>query len=311
MNSELLSFAQTKSNICKINNYYLKLQIILSSRPKHSPPFPEPYSPTARYTDKEKFATMKKLTDNRQATATARESRCSRKVSAQKHFGRRSIFALIAVGLLSCFSAPSVSAQYYEIANQIPQLISPALSGSTNYKGFVEASYIKGVGDNKADFLEFTTTQGFRYSSWFFMGVGAGVDIMFSHPNDDWGNWNGPANGFDVNHSSTTTSVMIPLYTDFRFNIGSMTSPSFYADVRLGAAFLVGKDYVRIGDGFITNQQYFYLRPSIGLRVPTNKSGVQAFNVGLSYQLITSNYWSGWSRNTTLNALGVNLSYEW
>lgn len=33
-------------------------------------------------------------------------------------------------------------AQFYEIANQVPQLLSPALSGSFNYKGYIEASYI-------------------------------------------------------------------------------------------------------------------------------------------------------------------------
>ena len=207
-----------------------------------------------------------------------------------------------------CFGA---KAQYYQMANQAMQMLEPALSGSTAYKGFVEASYLKGVGSYKADFLEFTTTQGFSYSNWFFMGVGAGVDILFSHPNEDWGSWDEPGD-FDVHHGSNTTSVMIPLYSDFRFNIGGSNGPSFFFDVRVGAAFLVGKDYVRIGNGYITNQEYFYLRPSAGLRVPVSKtSPKQAFNVGFTYQLLTSNYWNNWSRNVTLNSMGVNLSFEW
>lgn len=220
---------------------------------------------------------------------------------------------LTGFALLTCVTA--ANAQYYEIANQIPGLIQPALSGSSSYKGFVEASYLFGMGNAKADFLEFSTTQGFRYSDWFFMGVGAGVDVMFSQPDDDWGHgWND--GGYDSDHSvyksSRTTSAMIPLYSDFRFNIGGMTSPSFYADIRLGAAFLIGKDYVRIGNGYITNQQYFYLRPSVGVRVPVNsKNPKQAVNFGVTYQLLTSDYWNGYGRNTTLSSLGVNASFEW
>lgn len=36
----------------------------------------------------------------------------------------------------------SARAQFYEIANQIPSLISPALSGSMKYKGSVDAGYV-------------------------------------------------------------------------------------------------------------------------------------------------------------------------
>ncbi|MCM1153106.1 MAG: hypothetical protein NC328_05585 [Muribaculum sp.] len=205
----------------------------------------------------------------------------------------------------------SAKAQYYEIANQIPGLITPALSGSMNYKGFVEAHYLKGVGNYNADFTGISTSQGFQYSNWFFMGVGIGVDMVFSHPDDDFGNWGSQYPDY-TNHGSTTTGVMIPLFTDFRFNIGNSQKVSFIADIKLGAAFLVGKDYMRINNGYITNQEYFYLRPSVGLRIPVNSDNAkQAVDITLNYQLLTSNYWSSWSRNVTLNALGVSVAYEW
>lgn len=218
--------------------------------------------------------------------------------------------ALLLLALAAASASIPASAQYVEIANQLPNLISPALSGSLNYKGFVEASYVAGVGSNKADFLEFTTTQGFKYADWFFMGVGAGVDLMFSHTNDNWGEWD-HSGEFDTSHSSRTTSAIVPLYTDFRFNIGGIKGPSFFADIRLGGAFLMGKDYVRIGNGFITNGQYFYLKPTLGMRVPLNESGKQAINVGVTYQLLTSNYWNCYKSNTTLNAFGANIAFEW
>ncbi len=101
----------------------------------------------------------------------------------KKHFYASGIIAII----LSMLSSLSASAQYYEIANRIPSLIQPALSGSGQYKGFIEAGYSKTLGNYDADFLELSTSQGFQYNSWFYMGVGLGVDVLFSHKNDDWG----------------------------------------------------------------------------------------------------------------------------
>lgn len=212
--------------------------------------------------------------------------------------------------LASLFSATG-SAQLYEIANRLPSLISPALSGSLNYKGFVEAGYNKTLGNYSADFLEISTSQGFRYSSWFYMGVGMGADILFSHKNDNWGNWNGDG-GFNTNHSSTTTAVMLPLFTDFRFNIGGDKGASFFVDLKVGCSFLLSNKYISIGDGYLTNQEYFYLRPSLGIRVPTNsKNPKQAIDIALNYKLLTSNYWNSWSRNITLNGLGASIAFEW
>ena len=85
---------------------------------------------------------------------------------------------LILILVISLSFTGVAKAQFYEIANQIPQLLSPALSGNFNYKGYVEVSYLKGVGSDIFDFVDFSTTQGFKYRNWLFMGVGAGVDIM-------------------------------------------------------------------------------------------------------------------------------------
>ena len=105
---------------------------------------------------------------------------------------------------------------------------------------------------------------------------------------------------------------MMPLFTDFRVNLGGQNSASFFIDLKIGCSFLLSKNYIEIGDGYLTNQQYFYLRPSIGIRIPTNSQNPkQAFNIGISYKLLTSNYWNSWSRNVTLNSLGATIAYEW
>lgn len=219
--------------------------------------------------------------------------------------------AVAAAGIFSAVFSNDASAQYYEIANQIPQLIRPALSGSLNYKGFLEAGYSKTVGNYDADFLEISTSQGFRYSSWFYMGVGLGADILFSHPKDSWGSWN-PETGFDTSHSRTTTAVMLPLFTDFRFTLGDSQGANFFIGLRTGCSFLLSDDYIKIGDGYLTNRQYFYLRPSLGLRIPVNsRNPRQAVDIALSYKLLTSDYWYNRHHDVTLNGFGATLAYEW
>lgn len=216
----------------------------------------------------------------------------------------------IAVSALLLTGSMATHAQFYQIANQIPGLIRPALSGSLNYKGFVDASYLAGLGNYKIDFLNFSTSQGFRYANWFYMGVGVGVDVAFTHPNNDFGQGIRPGNPY-WEHSSTTTGVMVPVFTDFRFNIGGVTKPSFFADIRLGASFLMTDSYLQVGDGFITNREYFYLKPSIGLRIPVSSSGKSAVDIGVVYQLLTSNYWYNYPGNITISALGGTIGFEW
>lgn len=201
-------------------------------------------------------------------------------------------------------------AQYYSIANQLANVIQAPLNGSGRYKGFADISYLKGLGNVEADFLEFSTSQGYQYNSWFYMGVGLGASVVFSHQDDNVapGYWQQPEWAM---RNSRTTGVMIPLFTDFRFTPWG-NSFGLYIDLRVGCSFLVGKDYLRINRGYLTNQEYFYLRPSIGYKIPVNKNNPkQAIDVGATYQLLTSNYWSGYYTNKAVNAVGLTLSYEW
>ncbi len=211
---------------------------------------------------------------------------------------------LAAALLMGCASA---SAQYWTVANQATNMITSALNAGFNYRGFVDASYLAGLGNRRADFLEFSTTQGAQYSNWFFMGLGLGVDVMFCHVNDGI-----PDYGYVGTHDTTKTGVAIPVFSDFRFNFGDNGTVGFFADIRLGAAFLCGSDYIQVGDGYLTNSESFYFRPTIGMRVPVSSANSKlAFNIGISYQLMTNSSWYVNNNSTTLNALGVNLGFEW
>ena len=91
----------------------------------------------------------------------------------------KAIKTIVAAALMIA-SVQAASAQYYQMVNQATDMISTALRGGANYRGFFDVSYVKGIGDKQANFLEFSTTQGIKYGNIFFMGVGAGVDMM--HP---------------------------------------------------------------------------------------------------------------------------------
>ena len=205
---------------------------------------------------------------------------------------------LILILVISLSFTGVAKAQFYEIANQIPQLLSPALSGSFNYKGYVEVSYLKGVGSDIFDFVDFSTTQGFKYRNWFFMGVGAGVDVMI------------PSTDFSLYKQDA--SVMVPLYADFRFLIGNQSNVSVNLDVRMGAAFVF--DDFHTNNGYLLEDENFYLRPTLSVRFPINKDRPkQAISVGFSYQLLLNAWENGhyFDEAKDFHNVGATIGFEW
>ena len=214
-------------------------------------------------------------------------------------------YAIILTVLISFLMPSTGTAQYTNIVNQAASLMQTAIMGGMRYRGYVDASYTGGFGRLQADFVGISTVQGVQYADWFFMGAGLGVDIVYSKSSK-------PENEWNFNRRVSTTGVMIPLFTDFRFNIGGSQGPSFFIDIKAGGSFLIGKNYLAIENGYINGSEYFMLKPSLGLRVPVSKDGKRSMNLGLTYQLLTCNYW--WYNNSnsgTLNSLGATVSYQW
>ena len=197
------------------------------------------------------------------------------------------------------------SAQYTSIVNQAASMMQTAIMGGMSYRGYVEASYTGGFGNLQADFVGISTVQGVQYADWFFMGAGLGVDLVYSKTDASYNGWFG-------DRKTRTSGAMIPIFTDFRFNIGGNQGPSFFIDIKAGGSILIGKNYLAIENGYINGSEYFMLKPTIGLRVPVGGNGKRAMNLGLTYQLLTCNYW--WYNNSnsgTLNSLGATVSYQW
>lgn len=224
----------------------------------------------------------------------------------------RHIMPILAGIMLASAGTETARAQYYDLVSQIPNLISPALSGSLNYKGYVDATATFGVGEDRANFVGLSTSQGFRYSNWFFMGAGIGIDLVTSSTGNMTDTNHAP---YPIYRATSRTKAMIPIFSDFRFNFGNAGGTSFFIDIKAGATWLIGSSYLELSNGALSNSAQFLVRPSIGFRVPVNqKNSKTALNVGVTYQLITAdNSWGYWSNNysPTLNSLGVTVGYEW
>lgn len=211
---------------------------------------------------------------------------------------------LISILALAGFASAS-NAQTYQLANQVTNMIQNAIIGGANYRGFVEVSYLSGLGTRKASFAELSTTQGFKYGSMFFMGVGAGIDLMSTQSND---------NGYKPSTNTTTSAAMVPLFTDFRLNFGQPQNTNVFIDLRLGAAFYIGNKYILVGDGYVNSSESFYLRPSLGVRIPVSSANSKyAMNISACYQLLTNSYWynPGYNNSITLSSIGIALAFEW
>ena len=220
----------------------------------------------------------------------------------------KKILAIIIV-IATAFTS-RMDAQVYAAINTIQSVLSPALSGSGRYKGYVEGGYSHTIGKYNGDFIELSTSQGYQYNSWFYMGAGLGIDLLLSHKGSRWleGMTTPPANF----RGYATTAPMLPLFADFRFLIGNTSNISFFLDLKVGCSFLLINKCVAIGDGYLTNREYFFLDPSIGLRLPCNKKNPrQAVNVGVKYKLITSEYWYNYANNITLQSIGAFVAFEW
>lgn len=217
-------------------------------------------------------------------------------------------------GLLLCAgSVLPLRAQFAsDIVNGLTNVVLPAVSGNPSYKGYVESDFTLGVGAYRTNFITLATSQGYQFAPWFYMGAGIGVDVLWTSTEAGWGRGWVDQSPELYNHEKTETAVMIPIFTDFRFILGAQTSPGFFINLRLGAAFLCNDSYVQVADGFFTNRSYFYLQPAVGVRIPINRTKPrQAVDIGLHYRLMTADYWAGWQRNAAINGLGLNISYEW
>lgn len=227
-----------------------------------------------------------------------------------------------AVAAAAIVFAPEASAQYTSAANQLVNVLSPILSGSGAYKGSVEVMGVAGIGANRLNHVEISTSQGYQYTPWFYMGAGIGLDLVRSENDIDerYENDGTLDPGYyypgSPRYGKKETGIMLPVFTDFRFDIAFGNNPgssALFIDLRLGASWLLGNRYMPTENSWLRTNTQFYFRPSIGMRIPTSSQNPkQALNIGFSYLLLTSDNAYNWSYDSpTFSAIGVGVSFEW
>ena len=125
------------------------------------------------------------------------------------------------------------------------------------YRGFVDLEFYKSIDALSEDHFGFSTTHGYQFKPWLFVGVGTGMKI--SHNKHYETN----------NYGKKKDYYMFPLYADLRFDLlKNRYSP--YLDCRIGYT-LGDKAY-----GIMFN-------PSMGCRI--GLSDKLAINASLGYSL--------------------------
>lgn len=218
----------------------------------------------------------------------------------------------MAAAMLMASAAAPASAQINEIVNGLTNVAITAARQGAGYKGYLEADYTHTFGNYKSSFVTLATSQGYMVSDHFYIGAGVGVDLMWTTLDKGWGSDWLPRDPARASRHSVSSALMVPVFSDFRYIMGQATDPTLFLNLRVGCAFLCTDSYVRIADGYLTNREYFYLQPAVGVRVPVNRTKPrQAVDFGIHYRLMTGRYWSGWQHDAAINGLGLNISYEW
>lgn len=149
------------------------------------------------------------------------------------------------------------------------------------YKGFVDAGYLFDTNDSDASKLEVTTSHGYQFNNYFYLGGGAGVSYF-----------------------GDRDLIGVPVFLDFRANfINKKITP--FADVKAGYT---------VGD-----IEGVYTTTGIGVRF--SLKGKKAINLKLEYNYQQSVISEGYSYTIgayryyyyddyNLNGLGVKVGFE-
>lgn len=125
------------------------------------------------------------------------------------------------------------------------------------YRGFVDVGYTIGTGDYSAGRIELTTSHGYQFNPYIFLGGGTGLQIF---------------------HEAECTAM--PLFVDFRVNFKKGAIVPF-AGVKTGYTFMLNDDTDDLG---------FYCAPSVGVKFMTNHRMAVNLSLGYTVQLFDYNY---------------------
>ena len=158
-------------------------------------------------------------------------------------------FFILSLALMVCSSAAAQFSNTNARGNQRSSRVAGNGFDSNGpvagYKGFIDLGYTIGAGDFGEGRISFMTTHGYQINSYFFAGIGTGVNYF--HKSEAWG---------------------IPIYADFRGNLmNNGISP--FIDFKIGYS--------------VVDAEGFFLSPSVGCRFAIGeKSGL---NISVGYEM--------------------------
>lgn len=135
------------------------------------------------------------------------------------------------------------------------------------YRGFVDLGYTIGVGENKLGRVDITTSHGYQFNPYFFIGAGVGL-CYWTEPEE----------------------LGVPVFIDFRTDIPTGSKISPFVDLKLGT-------------DAATQKFCHYGNFAIGCRIALVKQ--LAFNVSLGYQF--QKYEAGTIKKATFTTNGISI----
>lgn len=148
----------------------------------------------------------------------------------------------------------------------------------TGYRGFIDLGYTVGIGDWGIGRLEATTSHGYQFNPYFFLGAGSGVHYYCTDGVDD---------------------LVVPIFLDIRGNFTKGAIVPF-AGIKAGYSFIATESFEDFGA---------YLAPAIGVKFMMSEKS--AFNLSLGYTFqFAEIYYYGYSSSENTGGISIKLGFE-
>lgn len=171
-----------------------------------------------------------------------------------------------------------------KITKDYPTSLDNKLSGrSKGYRGFVDLGFTPGVGDLATNRLEFSTSHGYQFNPYVYLGIGAGLHYYYE--------------GGDA--------FVIPIFVNPRVNFLD-TNITPFIDLKLGYS--------------VVDAEGFYFNPNIGVSFKTQERKTINVSIGYTMQKVKYNsyydysYYGGYSYYSSgsvdVNGISIKVGYE-
>lgn len=152
----------------------------------------------------------------------------------------------------------------------------------TGYRGFADMGYTVGIGEWKAGRIEVTTSHGYQFTPYLFMGGGTGIHYYCTDGAEE---------------------TVVPLFVDFRANfIKGKIVP--FARIKAGYSFDTSESFEGLG---------FYIAPSAGVKFMVSDNFAINFSLGYTSQLVDSyyeDYYYEYSSTENLGGITFKTGFE-